>query len=187
MFVSKSHMSRLLCIQDSYPIEELFITAPMWAHCDCEEEESCVLCFISRWQHRRDTAWQLLGNTIYVTSHITHHISSYQLQVSSVLITSCPDVMMALDLTGVNPTNIPVSFKNCGKISFSSIKFDRQFTGGQLLKFNMESVNSVKMENLDVRDALQVSDFICWILTCLWGGDKLVSILNRFCWSEQHK
>ena len=74
---------------------------------------------------------------------------------------------MALDLTGVNPTNIPVNFKNCGKISFSSIKFDRQFTGGQLLKFNMESVNSVKMENLDVRDALQVSDFISWILTCL--------------------
>merc|ERR1712109_194679 len=64
--------------------------------------------------------------------------------------------MMALDLTGVNPTNIPVNFKNCGKISFSSIKFDRQFTGGQLLKFNMESVNSVKMENLDVRDALQI-------------------------------
>ena len=83
------------------------------------------------------------------------------------LITSCPDVMMALDLTGVNPTDIPVNFKNCGKISFSSIKFDRQFTGGQLLKFNMESVNSVKMENLDVRDALQVSDFISWILTCL--------------------
>merc|ERR1712038_1199873 len=77
-------------------------------------------------------------------------------QVSSVVITSCPDVMMALDLTGVNPTNIPVNFKNCGKISFSSIKFDRQFTGGQLLKFNMESVNSVKMENLDVRDALQI-------------------------------
>ena len=87
-------------------------------------------------------------------------------QVGSVLITSCPDVMMALDLTGVNPTNIPVNFQNCGKISFSSIKFDRQFTGGQLLKFNMESVNSVKMENLDVRDALQVSDFISWILTC---------------------
>merc|ERR1712223_2332119 len=36
-------------------------------------------------------------------------------QVSSVVITSCPDVMMALDLTGVNPTNIPVNFKNCGK------------------------------------------------------------------------
>ena len=83
------------------------------------------------------------------------------------MITSCPDVMLALDLTGVNPTNIPVNFKNCGKISFSHIKFDRQFSGGQLLKFNMETVNSVKMEDLDVRDALQVSDFILTNLTCL--------------------
>ena len=86
--------------------------------------------------------------------------SSFCFQVRSVLISSCPDVMIGLDLTGVNPKSIPIKFKNCGKISFSYINFDRQFSGGQLLKFNMESVNSVKMEDLDVRDALQVSDFI---------------------------
>jgi len=77
-------------------------------------------------------------------------------EVRSVSISSCPDVMIGLDLTGVNPKNIPVNFKNCGKISFSYIKFDRQFSGGQLLKFNMETVNSVKMEDLNVRDALQI-------------------------------
>merc|ERR1711953_1049373 len=77
-------------------------------------------------------------------------------EVRSVLISSCPDVMIGLDLTGVNPKSIPIKFKNCGKISFSYINFDRQFSGGQLLKFNMETVNSVKMEDLDVRDALQI-------------------------------
>jgi len=77
-------------------------------------------------------------------------------EVRSVLISSCPDVLIGLDLTGLNPKSIPINFKNCGQISFSYITFDRQFSGGQLLKFNMETVNSVKMENLYVSDALQI-------------------------------
>ena len=65
--------------------------------------------------------------------------------------------MVGLDLTGVNPKDIPVKFKNCGSVSFSYINFDRQFSGGQLLRFNMETVNKVKLEGLEVKDALQVS------------------------------
>ena len=80
----------------------------------------------------------------------------FPFQVGSVLITSCPDVMMSLDLTGVNPMEIPVKFKNCGKISFSYINFDQQFSGGQLLELVMETVSSVRLEGLDVKDALQV-------------------------------
>ena len=92
---------------------------------------------------------------------------SLNVQVRSVLISSCPDVLIGLDLTGLNPKSIPINFKNCGQISFSYITFDRQFSGGQLLKFNMETVNSVKMENLYVSDALQVSDLIWTVLTFL--------------------
>ena len=32
----------------------------------------------------------------------------------------------------------------------------RQFTGGQMIKFHLETVNSVKMEGLEVKDAMQV-------------------------------
>ena len=64
--------------------------------------------------------------------------------------------MLGLDLTGVNPLNIPFHFKNCGKVSFSYINFDEQFAGGQILKLEMETVNSVLMEGMDVTDALQV-------------------------------
>ena len=77
-------------------------------------------------------------------------------QVRSVLIKSCEDLMVGLDLTGVNPMEIPIKFKNCGKISFSYINFDQQFSGGQLLELVMETVSSVKLEGLDVKDALQV-------------------------------
>ena len=90
----------------------------------------------------------------------------------SVLISSCPDLLLGLDLTGLNPKSIPINFKNCGKISFSYITFDRQFSGGQLLKFNMETVNSVKMEDLYVSDALQVSDLILTALIKLTNSFK---------------
>ena len=72
------------------------------------------------------------------------------------LIKSCEDLMVGLDLTGVNPMDIPIKFKNCGKISFRYINFDQQFSEGQLLKLIMERVSSVKLEGLDVKDALQV-------------------------------
>ena len=72
------------------------------------------------------------------------------------LIKSCEDLMVGLDLTGVNPMEIPIKFKNCGKISFRYINFDQQFSGGQLLELVMETVSSVKLEGLDVKDALQV-------------------------------
>lgn len=77
-------------------------------------------------------------------------------EVRSVLIQSCEDLLVGLDLTGVNPTQIPIKFKNCGKVSFSFINFDRQFTGGQMIKFHLETVNSVKMEGLEVKDAMQI-------------------------------
>ena len=118
----------------------------------------CRVVFTYGWQ-------QPTGQQSY-PHHLILILNLLSFQVRSVLITSCPDVMIGLDLSGVNPKNIPVNFKNCGKISFSYINFDRQFSGGQLLKFNMETVNSVKMEDLNVRDALQVSDFIWWIMTC---------------------
>jgi len=77
-------------------------------------------------------------------------------EVRSVLIKSCEDLMVGLDLTGVNPMEIPIKFKNCGKISFSYINFDQQFSGGQLLELVMETVSSVRLEGLEVKDALQI-------------------------------
>ena len=71
-------------------------------------------------------------------------------------IQQCQDLMLGLDLTGVNPLSIPFQFKNCGKISFSYINFDEQFAGGQILTLDMDTVTSVVMEGLDVTDALQV-------------------------------
>lgn len=78
-------------------------------------------------------------------------------EVRRVQIKQCEDVMLGLDLTGVNPLDIPISFKNCGKVSFSYINFDQQFSGGQILKLEIDTVTSLALEGLDVTDALQIS------------------------------
>ena len=73
------------------------------------------------------------------------------------MIESCLNLLIELDLTGVNPTQIPFKFKNCGRISFESIKFDPRFTGSQLLGMDFETVNSVMLEGVTVEEAVQVS------------------------------
>ena len=72
------------------------------------------------------------------------------------MVRDCSDLMVGLDLTAVNPLDLPIRFKNCGTVSFSYIKFDEQFSGGQKLSLGMENVNSVRLEDMDVKDAIQV-------------------------------
>jgi hypothetical protein len=73
------------------------------------------------------------------------------------MIESCLNLLIGLDLTGVNPTKIPFKFKNCGRVSFDSIHFDQRFAGSQLLSFEFERVNSVMLEGLTIQEAVQVS------------------------------
>ena len=74
------------------------------------------------------------------------------------MVRDCSDLMVGLDLTAVNPLDLPIRFKNCGTVSFSYIKFDQQFSGGQKLSLGMENVNSVRLEDMDVKDAIQVEE-----------------------------
>jgi len=78
-------------------------------------------------------------------------------EVRSVMIESCLNLLIELDLTGVNPTKIPFKFKNCGQISFDSIKFDPRFAGSQLLGMDFETVNSVMLEGVTVEEAVQIT------------------------------
>jgi len=78
-------------------------------------------------------------------------------EVRSVVIESCLDLLIELDLTGVNPTEIPFKFKNCGRVSFDSINFDARFAGSQLLKIDLDTVNSAKLQGLAVEEAVQIS------------------------------
>jgi len=78
-------------------------------------------------------------------------------EVRSVIIESCLNLLLELDLTGVNPTHIPLKFKNCGRIGFDSITFDPRFAGSQLVSLEFETVNSVVLEGVEIQEAVQIS------------------------------
>ena len=68
MFVSNSHMSRLLCIQDSYPIEDLFITD--WSETivnvsHVEGNSAFVVLYLSKVATRGDR-----NHNLYLQSYI---------------------------------------------------------------------------------------------------------------------
>jgi hypothetical protein len=83
------------------------------------------------------------------------------------MIESCLNLLIGLDLTGVNPTKIPFKFKNCGRVSIDSIHFDPRFAGSQLLSIDFETVNSVMMEGLAVEEAVQVGNVPMFFGMCL--------------------
>ena len=72
------------------------------------------------------------------------------------MIESCLNLLIGLDLTGVNPSKMPFKFKNCGRVSFDSINFDPRFGGSQLLSIDFERVNSVMLDGLSVKEVVQV-------------------------------
>jgi len=78
-------------------------------------------------------------------------------EVRSVLVDSCSDLYISLDLREVNPTDIPFKFTNCGDLRFESIQFQGGKPGTQKLHILLEHVTRVYMTNLKVDEALQVS------------------------------
>ena len=69
MFVSNSHMSRLLCIQDSYPIEDLFITdwSETIVNVSHVEGNSALCCIYPRWQHEETEIIIYIYNNLHRT------------------------------------------------------------------------------------------------------------------------
>jgi len=78
-------------------------------------------------------------------------------EVRSVLIESCPNIKISLDLTGINPTKIPIKFKNCEKVSLDSINFDPRFSGAQMMSLIFERVAFATFENIAVEEALMIN------------------------------
>ena len=119
----------------------------------------------------------------------------FSVQVRTVLLENCPDLMLKLDLTGVNPKDIPFNIRNSGQISLSAITFEQQFSGSQILTFNLHTVTSFRLEDLTVTEAIQVRMLLTQlkmfaILCCavMWrqAGQAGVStalprVSSRFC------
>ena len=81
------------------------------------------------------------------------------LQIRSVKIHSCRDLLIGLDLSGLNPTEVPFTFVHSSKITLDFIKFDKTFAGNQKLVTQFRNVETVGFQGLHVDEAIEV-DFL---------------------------
>lgn len=78
-------------------------------------------------------------------------------EVQSVLVESCPDLVLSLNLTQINPTNIPIKIKNGGSLKIEQVIFDPAFSGHQKLALQLKTVTNFIMEDVEIDEAIQIS------------------------------
>ena len=69
---------------------------------------------------------------------------------------SCRDLLIGLDLTSLNPTQVPISFVHSAKITVDYIRFDKTFAGNQKLVTKFRNVEHVAFQGLHVDEAIEV-------------------------------
>ena len=88
-------------------------------------------------------------------------ITNYELfQITSILLHSCPDLLLHLDFHGVNPTPIQTTVKNSQDIRIESVSFDQKYKDRQRLKMAFSNVGSATFSSLSITEALEVRVFV---------------------------
>ena len=85
------------------------------------------------------------------------------LQVQSVKIHSCQDLLVGLDLTGINPSTVPFTFIHSGRVTVDFITFDKSFAGNQKLVTQFHNIESVSFQGLHVDEAIEVNKKIFYL------------------------
>jgi len=77
-------------------------------------------------------------------------------EITSILIHSCPDMLLSLDFLGVNPTTIHTTVKNSQDVRIESVSFDQKYKDRQKLKMTFSNVGSATFSNLNIKEALDL-------------------------------
>ena len=77
-------------------------------------------------------------------------------QISRILIHSCPDLVLALDLKSLQPGLQTLEVKNSQAVSIENLNFDPRFENRQTLKMIFSNVLRASLVNLEVTETLQV-------------------------------
>ena len=79
-------------------------------------------------------------------------------QVESVSISSCPDLVLGLDLVSINASSIKFHINRCGQVVMDFIIFETDFAEKQTLQMSFISVQSVLFNSLHLEAAELIFD-----------------------------
>jgi len=99
---------------------------------------------------------QLKSSQVYLSLRLGYWVREVGHEVRTVKIRSCIDLLIGLDLSGVNPTKVPITFRASQLIVVDTIKFDSSFSGNQKLVLAFDNVQSVAFRGLHVDEALEI-------------------------------
>ena len=77
-------------------------------------------------------------------------------KVRSVLIRSCPDLLLGLDFIGVNPSQMPFNIEQSGNIQLDFIEFDSGFMNNQHLRVNLRNIGRFSITGVHIDEPIKV-------------------------------
>jgi len=112
--------------------------------CSFQPSSSNINCRCSK-----DDATQILHLRLSLLDNIQ--------QVSQVTVQSCTQLLLTLDLSGVNTTNMNINIKDCGKVQVENIKSDPIIPGDQKLNFVLENLENFIIQEQTIEGEILIS------------------------------
>ena len=91
----------------------------------------------------------------------------FLLQVRSISLHNCKDLLLGLDFLGINPSKIPLTIHKCGNVILDFVIFEPEYSGRQNLNLSIQNLESFSMMELHVDEPFKVIQSINLIRSCI--------------------
>ena len=78
------------------------------------------------------------------------------MQIDSLVVQSCPDLILHLDLRGLNLTRLRTEFRNCNTVRIESIVLDNRRVQTETVVMNFNKIELLTISGVQVESAMQV-------------------------------
>ena len=100
--------------------------------------------------------WANVGN-IHLEYLQLQSFLTLMCQVRSVKMHSCRDLLVGLDITGINPSTVPFTLIHSSRLTIDFITFDKSVAVNQKLVTQFHNIESVSFQGLHVDEAIEVT------------------------------
>lgn len=93
----------------------------------------------------------------FLDLHMTYYTFESGKEIRSVLLKSCKQLLVNLDLTSVDASDVIIRFHAIREVKIEQIQFEPQFSDTQELQLEFNNVEKLWLDNLFIEDTLKLS------------------------------
>ena len=83
-------------------------------------------------------------------------ITPFNSQILSLVVQSCPDLIISLDLRGLNLSKVQTVFRNCETLRIESIILDKRNADKEVLRMEFYQIRSLTISGVQVESEIKV-------------------------------